>query len=193
MERTIKAGARQYEAFAGEVVYMGDYEAPEFDKELEVGYGAYNFKGFDMLPIKNFVVQTGKALTENPALNDDGGVSNVTLDNNVRHYGHYCGALAMPTIIMYNSENKCYYGLELLNQNNNSSDYSVTRYDDNGRYTSRRYISILKDNTVDEKYTTCSKKLYDFVFKMIAECASNNYELKVRPYLCVGSRGYCVA
>lgn len=95
MERTIKAGA---------VVYMGDYEAPEFDKELE----AYNFKGFDMLPIKSFVVQTGKALVENPSLNND-GAGNVTLDNNVRHYGHYCGALAMPTIIMYNSDTRCYH------------------------------------------------------------------------------------
>lgn len=192
MERTIKAGARQYEAFAGEVVYMGDYEAPEFDKELEVGYEAYNFKGFDMLPIKSFVVQTGKALVENPSLNND-GAGNVTLDNNVRHYGHYCGALAMPTIIMYNSDTRCYYGLELLNHDTRGNDYSVTRYDAKGRYTSRRFISILNDNTVDEKYTTCNKKLYDFVFKMIAECKSNGHELKVRPYLCIGSRGYCVA
>ena len=187
MERTIKAGARQYEAFAGDTVYMGDYKAPE--NELEAGYEAYHFKGFDMLPIRNFVVQTGKALEENPALN--GEVGNVTLHKNIMNYGHECGALAMPTIIMYNNVEKCYYGMELWYEDAAYKKYGVTRYDANGRYLSRKFITISnKDNRVDNEFTTCNKKLHSFVFEMIRQCKERGYKLEVKPYETLGVNPY---
>mgnify|MGYP004573776135 CR=1 FL=1 len=178
MERMIKAGSKKYEAFAGNVVYMGDYKAPE--DELKAGYEAYHFKGFDMLPIKNFVVQTGKALEENPALDGEAGV--LTVYNNVLNYGHECGALAMPTIIMYNNVEKCYYGLELWYEEKDYKKYGITRYDENGRYLSRRFITINNDGTVDKEFTTCNKKLYNFVFEMIRQCKERDYKLEVKQY-----------
>ena len=178
MERMIKAGSKKYDAFAGNVVYMGDYEAPE--DELWAGYEAYHYKGFDMLPITNFVVQAGTALGENPALQGD--IAGLTLYSNVKNYGHECGALAMPTIIMYNNVEKCYFGLELWHEGNDYKKYAITRYDENGRYLSRRFITINNDNTVDKEFTTCNKKLYNFVFEMIRQCRVRGFKFEIKSY-----------
>ena len=190
MERTIKAGARQYEAFAGKVVYMDDYEAPELDKETEATYDAFRFKGFDMLPIGSFVVQTGKALNDNPALNRDDDAGNLTLWNNVRKYKHECGALTIPHIIMYNEDKKCYYGLEYIGYNeDHHNGYKLAKYDANGRFTGSRLVDIDKEHKITDE-STCSKGVHEFVYEMISEYEKNGHQMQSRPYIAIVGNQY---
>lgn len=159
MERTIKAGARQYEAFAGKVVYMHDYEAPEY--ELDAPCYKFRWRGFDLLPIDNFIIQTGKPASENPVFKEKLG--DLVVYQNEKQYGCACGALAIPDIILYNEDKKCYYGLQFFGDAEQPSSGGITRYDENGRYLSRRYIKFDKSGCINEELTTCNKELYDFV------------------------------
>ena len=67
LDRKIKPGDKMYEPFTDRIVYFWDYTIPEDD--MSASYEEFRFKGFDMLPITNSIVQTGKSfdyIKQNP-------------------------------------------------------------------------------------------------------------------------------
>lgn len=160
---------KKYKPFTDKVVYFWDYKFP--DDEMNAPYDAFRFKGFDMLPITNSIVQIGKSFDYRPGC--DFSLSELVYKNNMEKYGHACGAMCVPNIVMYNNDMQCYYGLGYESGGiNGITYYIVIKYDENGRYISSRR-AVVRDYKVIEEKSTCNKKLHGFIIDMIREYESS--------------------
>ncbi|MBO5389440.1 MAG: hypothetical protein J6A59_15160 [Lachnospiraceae bacterium] len=155
-----KCGAKKYKAFTDEVIYFWDYTPPIDD--INACYEDFRHNGFDLLYFTNSVVQNGRYKCNTSGSEQ---MLELTYKQNYERYGFGVGAVLIPSVVIYNTYDECYYGL--CNYGGSLCDYLhgeciITKYDEFGHLISSRTAYIQGNKFIKEK-STCNKNLGEFI------------------------------
>lgn len=175
MTDKIKSYAKtKYVAKKGKIITFDEYVIPNKDKLEDYRVKDFRYKGFDLLSWKHGLIQDEKI-----------NITDTEIKNNIKSYGHPIGKLIVPTIIEYNEDEQCYYGLHnpVLKTENGRLTYvgpsklisghcELLKYDELGHLVSIRFITLNEINEVVHSDSKCNKALIPFINQMIY---INNY------------------
>lgn len=177
MRDNIMSHAKEkYVAKKGKIITFDAYKVPKKDSIDDYTIEDFRHNGFDLLAWKHELIQDKEV-----------HMTDKQIQNNLSDYGHEIGKIMVPTIIEYNEEEQCYFGLHkpIIETDGDNKKYigscklihgscELMRYDELGHLLSIRFIALNENDEVIPSDSKCNKSLIPFINQMIY---INNYAL----------------